>query len=259
MNVSVKIDMTGFNRGFSLAQEFTKRTPADACNFAAKEVAFAAYKNTPFVTNDKIDSQLDVIVSPVIGKRGKPLKRKKQFSGGGATSMSGVPLAALIVQARARPGSRYNALTGGRYALTQSPFKGVSRAAGQRAMAALVDVMIKSRHRSGHFLAAGWLNSFYKLKSLVPSKYRGSSGLPPATNEGLGDAIPAQPGTRAVCVIENDVGLDNKNPSHNRALITYGSPALQSALDGEGRKQMDYFLSKTGREDLEGPVNRAWA
>lgn len=255
--VTVKIDMTGFNRGFALASEFTKRTPADACNYAGKEVAFGAYKNTPFVTIEKIDSELDVIKVPVIGKRGKPLARKKRFIAN--PSNPGVSLAVLIIQARARPGSRCNQLTGGRWALGQSPFKGVTREAGQRAMAAMVDLMTKQRHRSPHFIAAGWLTSFYELKKLVSTKYGGGGGLPPNSHPELGDVQPAKPGTTAVCVIENDVGLEGKNPSHNRALMTIGTPALQAALDNEGRKGMDYFLSKTGKEDLEIPVNRAWA
>lgn len=241
-----------------MASKYTKRAPADTCNFVGKEVAFGAYANTPYVTAPKIDAELDVIVSPVIGKRGKPLKNRKQYSIGKAQN---VPLAALIIQARANSRSRYNVLTNLRYALSGSPFKGVSRQAGAAAMAALIDNMIKSRRRSVSFIRAGWVRAMKVLKSLTPSRFGGKSGIPSNANEALGDVIPAQQGrTETFCLIENDVGLEGKNSeSHNRALQQYGAPALQMAMDMEGRKQMDYVLKKMGREELEMPVNKAWS
>lgn len=257
MNVTCKVDMTGFNRGFALANQFTRKTPEQACNYTGKEVAFAAYQDTPFVTIPVIDAQLEVIEAPVIGKRGKPLKRKKQFVGNAAI---GVPLAALIIQARANPNSRYNQLTGGRYALTASPFKGVSREAGRAAMALMIDIMTKERHKSGHFIAAGWLPSIRILKALVSTRLGGKARVSGQYNDQLGTAIPAKAGeSNTSCVIENDVGLEGLNgPSHNRALMTQGTPALQRALDTVGQKEMNYALSKMGREDLEIPVNKAW-
>lgn len=266
--VKVEIDMTGFNRGFKLASEFTRKTPAEAANFAGKEVAFGAYQNTPYVTPEKVDTELSVISAPVIGARGKPLKNKKHFFGKVGTSngkAAEVPLAVLIIAARSRPGSNYNVLTNNRYALPSWPYKGIPRRAGAWLMASLVDSMIKARHKSGSFVRAGWLPAIEKLNKLTrTSKF--SSGTMDLRLAGkaffsanlLGDAQPAREGYTATCVIENDVGLEGQNAaSHNRALMQT-APALQSALDNEGRKQMDYYLSKVGKDDLETPVNAAW-
>lgn len=256
--VSVKIDMTGFNRGFQLAQQFTRKAPAEACNYAGKEVAFEAYNNTPFVTPQRVDAELNVIMVPKIGVRGRRLKTKTMAVT--EPGFQGVPLSVLVIQARANPNSRYNQLTAGRYALPQSPFKGVSREAGRAAMAALVDAMVKNRHRSGHFVASGWLPAIQKLKAALSSRWGGARPPARVQNEGLGDAQPAQSGSTTVaCVIENDVGLEGQNAaSHNRALMQT-TPALQSALDTVGRKEMRYALTKMGKEDLEAPVNKAWA
>lgn len=264
----IRIDATGLNRGIELAQQYSKRAPAEGCNFVAKEVAFGAFENTPVTGPARVDSDMMKIVSPKIGKRGGIVKGTQLRSGKlikvqrkGKTVE--VPLAVLIIQARANPDSRYNELTGGRYALPQSPFKGVSPAAGRAAMAVAENVMIKGRRRAANgFIRAGWLKAIKYLKALSPAKYQGRSRLPAGQNvEALGDVIPAQSGkTETFCQIENDVGLDGKNSvSHNRALQQYGAPALQLAMETEGRKQMDYFLRKSGKEDLEVPVNKAWS
>lgn len=266
----IKWDATGLNRGLALASQYTSKAPADACNFAAKEVAFEAYKNTPVTGAARVDSDMGKIVAPKIGKRGGTIKGVQLRSGKLITKTRKrktveVPLAVLIIQARANFGSHYNDLAGGRYALTGSPFKGVSPAAGRAAMAAAENQMIKARRRSANgFIRAGWLKAIKTLKGLVPSKYQGrSSGVQTSGQnvDALGDVVPAQSGrTQTYCQIENDVGLDGKNSvSHNRALQQYGAPALQLAMDTEGRKQMEYFLKKSGQEDLAGLVNKAWS
>lgn len=264
----IKIDATGLNCGIALAQQYSKRAPAEGCNFVAKEVAFGAFKNTPVTGAARVDADMQKIASPKIGKRGGIIKGNQLRSGNlkkvnrkGKITM--VPLAVLIIQASVSPGSRYNDLTGSRYARTQSPFKGVSREAGRAAMAAAENQMIKGRRRSASgFIRAGWLKAMKILKSLSPSKYGGNSRIPSGQNvEALGDVIPAKSGkTETFCQIENDVGLAGKNSaSHNRALQKYGAPALQAAMDREGKVQMDYFLKKSGKEDLEVPVNKAWS
>jgi hypothetical protein len=263
----VAIDMTGFNRGFALASQFTRKTPAEACNYAGKEIAFGAYQNTNVVLPQVVDSELAVISMPVIGVRGKPLKNRKNFFGkvGTSAASSEVPLAVLIIAARSRPGSRYNALTNNRYALPSWPFKGIPKRAGAWLMSSLVNQMVKARHKSGGFVRAGWLPAIKLLSAKTKGRFQrnGPSSLFAAgtaffSNNLLGDATPAQEGHQASCVIENDVGLAGQNAeSHNRALMEQAS-ALQSAIDGVGRKEMDYYFKKVGREELEIPVNNAW-
>lgn len=256
MNVSVSVDMRNFNRGFNLAMEYTSRAPALACNFAGKEVAFGTFNNTPVTTPQRVDTELLVIKNSVqaIGKRGKPIKKiVTTYNSTGAMN---------LVNLRAWAGSKYNIQTNQRYFIPGNPFKGLKVEARERALAAYADAMIKSRHRSANgFIRAGWLNSIKTLKALVPSRYGGLAKMESGQNiEALGSVQPAQSGqSNATCVIENDVGLEGQNAeSHNKALQQIGGPALQRALDNEGRKQMEYFLKKSGREDLEIPVNRAW-
>jgi hypothetical protein len=254
---TVTIDASGLNRGLALAALYTRKTPARACNYAALEVAFETQKTTPMVTVPEIDSQLSVIKVEVIGKRGKPLKRK-WFTGTKTARNPEVPLAVLIVQARANPNSRYNLeFTNSRYA-RPSPFKGVSRAAGRMAMALAVHEMIALRHKSIAFLRAGWSPVIKTLKqarrgSIVNT---GIEALTPS-NDTLGAAIPAKEGdVRATCIIENQVGYKGQNQvSFDKALQLYGAPALQRALDGQGEKEMQYYLDKSYQSELVQPFN----
>lgn len=270
MNFPIKteIDMSGLQRGLHFAQQYTNRTPAQLVNTTGAEVAIVAKNTMPFVTMPTIDAELAVIKVPRIGKRGKPLKKSPNYKGGTGTSKNpAVPLSVLIIQARARPGSGYNQSTNSRYAIRASPFKGVSRAAGRAAMAAAESRMIKTRHSSGSFLKAGWIPAVRIMLTYSVNKYRrGSSAGPPLEGAksyfgaNLGSATPAQAGsTNATCIIENLIGYEGKNAaSFNRALQLHGLPTLQAAVDGEGAKNMQYYLDHSAKEELEGPVNRAW-
>lgn len=262
MTVTADIDVSGFNKGFAFAKEYTKRTVSEVMNTSAYWVAVNFKQVLPFVTPQTIDSQLKVIKQDVIGKRGKVLKNKKkyvQFTGGG------VPVAALIIAARANPSSRYNQLTNSRYKLPKNPFKGVSRATGQAAMAALIDYMIKKRHSSGKFLIAGIIPAIRTLYPLSKQKFI-KGGFSPrsdfnaARGQQKGFAIPAREGeTNVTATIESDIGMTGRNAeSHNRALLTIGTPLLQRAADNEGAKNMQYALDKMAKE-LESGVNKHWS
>ncbi len=258
--------MTNLQRGLALASAHTKRTLPELVNTSGYWIAINAKAGLPFVTPEKIDIELWTIKTPVIGARGKPLKRKKFYRAGFSPQQrsEAAPLAALIIQARARPGSAYNDLTNNRYALAASPFKGVSREAGAARMAALIDKMIKQRHRSGHFLIAGWIPNIRTLAPLASQKFlRGG----PSPLEGqrsyyganLGEATPARPNLLlCICKIENHVGTQGPNAANfNRALILYGQPGLQSAVDREGKQQAQYGLQKAGAE-LKQLVDKHW-
>lgn len=260
--------MSGLQRGLYFAQQYTKRTPAELVNTTGAEVAIVAKNTLPFVTVPTIDTELAVITTPKIGKRGKPLKRGKNYKGGTGTAQNpAVPLSALIIQARARPGSKYNQSTNNRYAIRASPFKGVSRAAGRAAMAAAESRMIKTRHSSGSFLKAGWIPATRIMLTYSVNRYRrGSSTGPPLEGAkrfygaDLGTATPAQAGSyNATATIENNIGYQGQNAaSFDHALQIYGAPSLQAAVDGEGARNMQYYLDKSAKEELEGPVNKAW-
>lgn len=259
--ISCQIDTSKLSAGLNLCQEFTKRTPAESCNTAGLEIAIGAKNRMPVVPVPRIDTELAVLVSPVIGKRGLPLKNKKHFTATTGTARNpDVALAILIIQARARPGSAYNVLTNNRYALSASPFKGVSRAQGAAAMAVLVHEMIASRHSASAFLKAGWVPVVEKMRRYSVNKYRLgllAIGFDPQYRGGdLGKATPATPGQAlAICVIENDIGYEGLNAaSFNHALWQYGAPGLQQSIDDEGVKAMQYYLDHAGK-DLEKNFN----
>ena len=260
-DTSVTIDTSGLNRALDLAQKWTRSTPAKACNYAGRQVAFEAQKMTPKVTVPTIDTELAIIKPPVIGKRGKPLKKKMFMAqpGGDARNMQGIPLAILVIQARANLMSNYNFRTNARYA-GPSPFKGVSRASGQAAMALAVHKMIANRHKSIAFLRAGWTPAIKTLGKYVSGNLDLPIDLDVLTpeNDKLGEAIPAKEGsTRAACTIANEIGYTGQNKaSFDRALQQYGGPALQTAVDIQGVKEMNYFLAKEYNVMLVIPFNK---
>jgi hypothetical protein len=160
-----------------------------------------------------------------------------------------VPLAAAIIQASViRPdissaldtpsAKRYNQLTNFRWARTQSPFRGVSRATGRAAMRAAVSRLIKARHKSTHFLAQGWGAVARKLRSML------YGGAPPTdiqfkrakTKDEFGAVNILSKGTNFVVRIENLIGMvagrkGANAANYNQALHRYGGPALQKAVD----------------------------
>lgn len=266
MTTNVTIDRTRLDEGLNMALSVTKRSVPEICNTSAYWIAVNAKQGLPYVTPEKINTELGVVKQAVFGKRGKPLKNKKRYiSTRMGDSQQSVPMAALIVAARANPSSVYNRLTNSRYLLSKNPFKGVSRAAGRAAMAALIDKMVKTRRRSTKFLLAGWIPAIRKLMPFTKQKYiKGSArpldGASQYFGGDLGDATVAIKGgywTRAV--IENAVGMEGQNAaSFNRALMTYGAPALQIAVDREGEQQAAYALKQYEKE-LKETVQPKWS
>ncbi len=253
--MEARIDNSGLKAGIAAAKKVSKRSAREIVNTSAYWIAVNAKNASPFVTPNTVDSQLGVIRTPKIGKRGQPLKGKFSYKAGTAPGQkSGAPLAALIVVARARPGSRYNTLTSSRYALQKNPFAGVSRAAGAAAMRSLVDKMTKTRHSATKFLLSGWIPVVRKMWPHAVRKYLpGASPLANASSyhgAPLGTAQPATgDGSQAEATIENDIGLAGvMREKMNSALLTKLSGPLQAAVDREGANQMKYALSKLDRE-----------
>ena len=276
MNVTVEIDTSRLNLGLRLARQYSHSTLPELVNTAACVVAYFAKNETPYVTIQRIDEELGTIVTPVIGKRGKPLSQKnaenKIYSGGKTVTVNGreVPIAALIISASVvRPdigatpsAKKYNQLTHFRWARASSPFKGVSRAAGAAAMKAAISRMIKRRHSSIKFLMSGWTPVVQALLPLSKTKFiRGSPPLNDKKNyygAELGHATPATMGDVCVATIENLVGMEGPNAeNYNAALMTHGMAALQSAVDREGNYEIEYACKKMEKE-LADFVNPIW-
>lgn len=280
LTVTCKIDTKRLNAGIALALRYTKRTPAQAVNTAACEIAITAKNTMPFVTAQRIDAELGAVGVPRLGSKGQPLQqftksgksvaKNKTYHGtmmGRYEATKNIPLTVLIMIARSNPESNYNLTTGGRYALARNPMAGFSRALGLFKMRTLIDNMIKARHRSGHFLMAGWIPAVRALLPLSVNKWRRGSSAAGPPLEGqqdfygadLGDALPALEGsTMALCIITNNLGYEGKNSfNFNKALWEHGALPLQRAVDDEGVKQMQYFLDKSG-EELVVDMNAAW-
>lgn len=263
----IAVDTRGLDRGIALARKWNKRAPAEAVNTAALYVASDAMKRTPAVPLATIDAQLDVIKTPVIGKRGKPLKNKSRFTDmGGSSKFAGVPLAALIIQSRSLSKSpdyegrvdRYNALTNFRYATAHSPFFGKSRESGRQAMADAIHKLIARRHSSVAFIKSGWVAAIKTLSKFA--RIRGTTGVREGSDRAgdLGFAIPARPELQCQAQIENDVGERGvQAESFRAALIKYGEGPLQQAVDDEGKKQLEYYLKKSHDEELARQFNAA--
>ena len=252
---TVRIDSTGLNRGIVKASKYSKRTLPQIVNTSAYWIARNAQKAMPFVTAQKVDTELGTIVTPKIGKSGKVLSTK---SARNRTYSSA--LATLIVLARTNKGSHYNALTKGRYALPS--LRGMSASGFQATLAALVHKMIAARHRSGHFLRAGWIPAIKKLMSKNVARFnRGGTWVDDNSGGGfrqLGDATIAQEGVKCQATIENQVGMTGiQAESFNRAMLLHGTGPLQKAMDVEGVKQMEYALRKYN-EELAETVRKFW-
>ena len=267
---SMTIDATGLANGIRASSVYSKRTMPEIVNTCMHWVAINATKTMPFVTPDKIDTELEVAKSrPPIGmhdKSGKLIFGKATYSAEKMiTTADGreVPLAALIMSARANPDSRYNKKTDSRYALPAHFFKGYTRGLMHQKMEAFIHQMIAARHRSGGFLKAGWREvSKLSIKHALQKFSPGWGPIPEGgvSNRMLGQVHYAAEGFTCEASIENDVGTDSKHKNsenHNKALIRIGGPLLQNAVDVEGVKQMQYALRKAN-EELAQAVNKFW-
>ena len=278
MVVSTEIDTSRLNLGIQKGLRWSHRTPAQVVNTCACEVAIVTKNTTPFVEVATIDEELGTVVTAIIGARGRPLSTKKAgnrlnlatktvpFLRNGV--VKDVPLAVLIVQARANPNSNYNQSTGWRYALTQSPFKGLSRAMGAFKMTWIISNMIAGRHRSTHFLMSMMIPAVKMLLPLSNNRWRRGSGAsaagPPLEGNAqyfggdTGGAIRAREGAlQATCIIYVNPGGGKNAASIERAIQAHIAPAMQSAVYGEGTVQMDYACRKAA-EELEKDVARDW-
>lgn len=272
--ITANVDSTRLISALRLAATHTRGTVEMLVKYTAFYVAVKTQSATPFVTQQTIDAELGTIVTPRLGKRGQELSQKyaknKIYSSGRrvpTTRGNTVPLAAMIIQsqvvrpdvARSTPSAkRFNRLTHFRFARVSSPFRGLSRSAGRAAMRAAVDRLIKARHSSTHFLAAGWVVVLKKLNAQL-------HGLPPMdsevrragrnSNDALGQiTVEPIPGKFTI-TIENMVGMaggkkGDNSASYNAALMLHGTPALQAALDS----QADYLTGRYAHRALKDRV-----
>ena len=261
-------DQSRFDAAIRERVNYGKRTVPQIVVTSAYWVALNTKAFMPFVPISRIDAELNARLSPGLLKSGKPSKAKKRageivtVSAGGTVARNReVALAVLIVQASARAGSRYNALTGGRWARVSSPWKGKTRAAGARDMAATIARMIKSRHSTPHFLKTGWFPAIRTLLSspFIVNQYRRGAASPSDDRgadrggQDKGWATITGSDWATEVTIANAIGTRGANAkSQNEALWRHGAPALQRALDLEAAGMEQYVA------DHMAPGDRAF-
>lgn len=261
--IFLKIDSSRLNAALKISGEFSRRTPAELANTAGFFAMRDAVRKAPKVPVSRIDKELAVEVQAVIGRRGKPLStkyaRNQVLVGRAGTArppLAHVPIAAIIMSARANPRSNYNRSTNNRYAISHSPWKGVDRKTGAALMKAAISRMIKARHSAVAFLASSLIPVIRGLEAHVDRRYR--RGVPAMDSEASrsykrsrvdkGHVAPAFPGEiSANCTIEIVIGMVGVNfASHNEAMHRYLAPVIQAALDTEALKQLTYAGEKAG-------------
>lgn len=250
-------DQSRFNEALRLAMERTSRTPALAVNTAAYFVSRAWIREMPKASIEKIDTELGTATNLTrikSGKRFRKAKKDQTFKGGRmGRDHTTVPLAALIINARAKPGSRYNEITKNRYARASSPFKGVSREAGAALMRMAINRMIKTRHSSSAFLKSSIIPVIKELERFVSPKYRRGAPLMDNTakQRGVdkGGAEAANDEWNTFATIQSDIGAVGVLAERmNTALWQHGAPALQRAFDQEADRQLKYVADKELQE-----------
>lgn len=247
------IDSSSLNRAVELALNVTMQEPRNLVINAGRGVVLRTKALTPFVALETIDTELGVISTPVLSTRGArkglPLK-----SGRKNIDVPDQSLAMRIVLARLHPGSRYNQLTRGRWALDKATFSPGAGVAGFWAQVALVAKrMVSARHSSTHFLQAGWQAAYRKLTQL---RYGGTPlvqdeviDVEASVSNGVFDDLGATTliggGSNVSLVIENMVGMKGVNAeSYNEALHKHGTEALQAGIAGQAAEMQARYLPR---------------
>ena len=258
MNITTKIDTSGLNTALALAQDYTRRTPAIACNTAMFFVARYVARNTPKVIPYQINSELSVEIVPSISGGG--YSRRKRMLGSGTSGLgnrsrkTGVPLGVLIMMARMKPGSKYNQTTGGRYAINARPAKGTFRTW----MKTSISRMIKARRSSTAFIASSAVSVIKALEPFVAMQYR--RGAVPMDSQAYGaykkhrrsdkgEATAAVDGVITYAEMLLNIGASGANSaSHNAAMHRMMGPVVQAGVNAEADKNFQYVAMKRMQE-----------
>jgi len=250
--MTMSVDVSALSRAVPRIIAFGRRTMQEQCVTSLTFIALRAQTLTPAASIGRIDSDLEVAVSPVLSTRGKrkglPLKSGKKT----VQAQPGVrkPLGVLIVMARTNPNSKFSRLTGNRWPLLGIPTGPGSGPARQQFIAGALSRMTLSRHSSTHFLETGWTpairaglaSEFYRYNPAFGSR-KAARAVPNTANrlapDAMGTMLIELTGDMCVVTATNDVGepTGSSTPAlaekHRQALIAYGTQPLQQAVDEE--------------------------
>jgi hypothetical protein len=229
-----------------------------------------AQNQTPFVGLGRIDADLDVEVTPLTAL-GRPSRAKNPKHFKVEQRRTPVARGILIVMARMNPGSRYNKITGGRWAIPASklPTGPGTAEARQTIIGQILSKMTLVRHSSSKFLKSGFKAARNECVSspLFKNRYRKVSGtmndnrLNTMDARELGRIETTLPSGNTFQITGyNNVGeggnavLDAK---HRAALIAYASGPLEDAVRREESVQVAEFEKRMAAQ-LE-KINRRLA
>jgi hypothetical protein len=222
--VKFKLEMSEFNRTLKKYRELSSRDPETIANTKAFYIARRATVVTPKANKSKIKRDLLSEITTEIKLLGQRIRITKSGIKRGKfiTEKITAPLVALIINARRGK-------------------KGLRGLEGN-AMAEASNLLIAIRLKSVAFIKSGWLPA---IKALEPLAAKGRAPNQDRTAETVGaqkgGAMPARGFWKAVATIWNSAEATRDN---KRALVTYGGPALQQAVDFEESSMRQYIEDK---------------
>lgn len=209
-----------FNRTLKKYRDVSSRSWPEICNAKALFIAIGAQNETKKAEWMAARQQLGAQLSPVIGKRGKALKRKVLTLGDKYYNT----LAVKIIVARLR---RAGQAIPGADALKEMALK-----------------FVKARAASVAFIKSGWSPAIKILKRRTRDREKKEDSEARVIGRPKGDAKPAREGQDAKAVITNLAQAKKFGTKNKTALLKFGGPALQTAFDAESASMREYIEKK---------------
>lgn len=224
----------------------TGKLPAEVINRAVMSIAIRAKGRMPVVTAARIREELQEYKVPVssYSRKGKLLGKGKARSKSFFYSPTGVPLLALIIQARSNP--KYK----GPWKREASPWKGVSREVGASRMLDAMRRIYNARIRSGGFFrvcAAAVMFVFRNTRRNLPGVTSGGS-----ISSRIGKIAGGTPATGTGRAIARFwVAATQPDTQRNKeALKRVAEPVWQEALNHE----RDFVLRKAAEAEYKNTM-----
>lgn len=227
---SLKLNHREFDRTLKEYRKISKKTWPEICDSKALFIAIGAQNATEKADWMAAKAELGAQLSPVIGKRGKALKRKILTLGDRYYNT----LAVKIVVARLR---RIGQAIPGADQLKQMALS-----------------MVRARAASVAFIKSGWGTAIRILKRRVRDRSAVSDSTARTVGQAKGNAIPAREGNATRTIISN-MAQARKYGTHNKtALFKFGGPALQQAFDNETSSMKTYIENKMRGDAQEAGI-----
>jgi hypothetical protein len=275
---TVNIDTSRLRAVIPRLTALGRRTVSEQCVTSAGWIFVNSQKLTPAVSLGRIDADLEVDVTPVTAN-GRPSKAKnpKHFKvTPGMFRRHATPRGVLIVMARMNAASRYNQLTGSRWAIPSAILptgKGTAKDR-QTIIGNILARMTMLRHSSTHYLQHGFApaikQAFASPLFQHSKKFRSANAAmggainklnTDPSNDRLGLFLVSESGNSVQVVVTNSVGEDGPagalNKKHRDALLRVCMPIVQNQVNAESAS-CEAELSRRIISALD-PVNRQLA